>query len=126
MKNDEFSFRKRIRSFRYAFRGIGCLIRGEANARIHCFATVCVVAAGWLLELNRTEWMLVVFAIGSVWAGEAFNSSIEALCDRVSPEYDEAIKRSKDLAAGAVLLTAIAAAIIGSLVFIPKIYALFV
>ena len=73
---------------------------------------------------SSTEWIAIVFAIGSVLAAEAVNSSIEALADLVSPEYNEAIKRTKDLAAGAVLILAISAAIVGLIIFIPKILTL--
>ena len=66
------------------------------------------------------EWIAIVVCIGMVFAAEAVNSSIEALADRVSEEYDEAIKRTKDLAAGAVLILAMASATIGLLIFIPK------
>lgn len=71
------------------------------------------------------EWIAVTIVIGAVLAAEAVNSSIEALADLVSPEYNEAIKRTKDLAAGAVLWMAIAAAIVGFIIFIPKIMDLF-
>lgn len=121
MKNDGFTLRKRLRSFRYAFHGIQLLIRYEHNAWIHCFAAVCVITAGFLTGLSAIEWIVVIFAIGMVLAAEAVNSSIEALADLVSPGYNEAIKRTKDLAAGAVLILAIAAAIIGMIIFIPKI-----
>lgn len=121
MKNEGFTFRKRIRSFRYAFNGIRLLITREHNAWIHCFAAISVVIAGAILGLSRMEWVAVVIVIGAVLAAEAVNSSIEALADLVSPEYNEAIKRTKDLAAGAVLLMAIAAAIVGLIIFIPKI-----
>lgn len=121
MKNEGFTFRKRIRSFRYAFNGIRLLITREHNAWIHCFAAISVVIAGAILGLSRMEWVAVVIVIGAVLAAEAINSSIEALADLVSPEYNEAIKRTKDLAAGAVLLMAIAAAIVGLIIFIPKI-----
>lgn len=120
MKNEGFTLRKRLRSFRYAFNGIKLLITGEPNAWIHCFAATCAVAAGIWLGLSATEWIAIVGAIGAVLAAEAINSSVEALADRVSPAYDEAIKRTKDLAAGAVLLLAIAAAIIGLIIFLPK------
>lgn len=120
MKNSGFTFRKRIQSFRYAFNGIRLLISGEHNAWIHCFATLCVVIAGLLLGLSRMEWIAIVIVIGAVLAAEAVNSAIEALADLVSPDYNEAIKRTKDLAAGAVLLMAIAAAIVGLMIFVPK------
>lgn len=125
MKNEGFTFRKRIKSFKFAFNGIRLLITKEHNAWIHCFATACVLIAGALLGLSRMEWVAVVIVIGAVFAAEAVNSSIEALADLVSPEYNEAIKRTKDLAAGAVLLIAIAAAITGSIIFIPKIATIF-
>ena len=122
MKNDGFTFRKRMKSFRYAFHGIYLLVRYEHNAWIHCFITACVLAAGFLAGLSRMEWIAIVVCIGMVFAAEAVNSSIEVLADRVSEEYDEAIKRTKDLAAGAVLILAMASATIGLLIFIPKLY----
>ena len=103
MKNDGFTFRKRARSFKFAFNGIKLLITKEHNAWIHCFAAVCVLIAGMVFGLSRMEWIAVTIVIGAVLAAEAVNSSIEALADLVSPEYNEAIKRTKDLAAGAVI-----------------------
>ena len=120
MKNEGFTLRKRLRSFKFAGNGIRLLIAHEHNAWIHCFAAVCVTIAGWLIGLSSIEWIAIVFAIAMVLAAEAVNSSIEALADLVSPDYNEAIKRTKDLAAGAVLILAIAAAIVGLLIFIPK------
>lgn len=121
MKNDGFTFRKRARSFKYAFNGIKLLITREHNAWIHCFVALCVLIAGVVFGLSPMEWVAVVIVIGAVLAAEAVNSSIEALADLVSPDYNEAIKRTKDLAAGAVLLLAIAAAVVGLIIFVPKI-----
>ena len=123
MKNDGFTIKKRLKSFKFAFHGIYLLIRYEHNAWIHSFATICVILAGSLLGLSTTEWILVTMSIGLVLAAEAINSSIEALCDLVSPGYNEAIKKSKDMAAGGVLLLAIVAAITGLIIFIPKLMA---
>lgn len=123
MKNDGFTLSKRLRSFKFAGNGIRLLITREHNAWIHCFAAVCVIIAGCWLGLSSTEWIAVVFAIAMVLAAEAVNSSIEALADLVSPDYNEAIKRTKDLAAGAVLILAIGAAIVGLIIFVPKIFA---
>ena len=78
MKNDGFTFRKRLRSFRYAFNGIRLLITREHNAWIHCFAAVCVVVAGILLGLSETEWIAVVIVIGAVLAGGGGNTAPEA------------------------------------------------
>lgn len=121
MKNNGFTLRKRLRSFGYAFHGIFLLVSQEANAWIHCFAAVCVIAAGFFFGISTMEWVAVVFAIGMVLAAEAVNSAVETLADRVTEDYDEAIKRTKDLASGAVLILAMAAAVIGCIIFIPKI-----
>lgn len=122
MKNNGFTLRKRLASFKYALNGIRLLIQKEHNAWIHSFAAICVVIAGLFLGLSEMEWVAIIIVIGAVFAGEAINSSIEALADLVSPEYNEAIKRTKDLAAGAVLFMAIAAAIVGIIIFLPKIW----
>lgn len=124
MNDTQFSFRKRLKSFVYAFRGIGLLVRNEHNARIHLVAAVAAVVAGFLLGITAVEWTVIVLVIGAVLAAEAFNSALEALCDLVSPGYHESIKKAKDLAAGAVLLVAIAAAVIGSVIFLPRILTL--
>ncbi len=125
MKNNGFTFRKRLASFKYAFQGIRQLFLQEANCCIHLFATVCVIIAGFLLNIAPWEWVAVTIVIGAVLAAEAFNSAIECLGDAISPDYNEHIKHAKDLAAGAVLLTAIAASVVGVIVFGPKIVALF-
>ena len=93
------------------------LLRGEHNAWIHSAAAVTL---GLWLGLSALEWVAVAMCIGAVLAAEAFNSAIEALSDRVSPGYDEAVRRTKDLAAGGVLLTAVAAFVAGLIVFVPK------
>ena len=112
---------KRLKSFSYAFRGIGTMFSAGGNAFAHAFATVCVVAAGLIFHLSKFEWIAVVFAIGIVLAAETFNTAIEELADKVSPEYDQAIGKVKDMAAGAVLWCAIAAAVVGLIVFGPHI-----
>ncbi len=88
-------------------------------------ATVLVIALGLYFEITPTEWCIIVFAIAIVLAAEAFNTAIEDLTDLVSPEPHPLAGHAKDLAAGAVLLTAIGAAIVGLLIFLPKILALF-
>lgn len=109
----------------YAFRGIKELIKSEPNARIHLIATVCVVLAGLYFKLSLTEWMAIIIVIGGVFSAEAVNSALETLCDLVSPGFHPFVKRIKDLAAGAVLLVAIAAASVGLIIFVPKILTLF-
>ena len=124
-KQEKFSIRKRLKSFTYAFNGLKVLLSEEHNSRIHLFATVCVVVAGVLLKISLLEWVAVAFAVGLVFSGEIFNSAVEDLSDVVCPERDERIKKVKDLAAAAVLVNAITAAVIGFLVFLPKIIQLF-
>ncbi len=111
--------KRRIKSFGYAFCGVRQLIRTEANARIHLVATVGVVGVGLSLGLSRYEWIAIVLCIGGVWAAEAFNTALEALTDLASPQYHELARRAKDVAAAGVLYMAIAATIVGLLVFMP-------
>lgn len=124
MKNDGFTFRKRFASFKYAFHGIWLLLRYEHSAWLHGMIGICTVIAGFLFHISPMEWVAVVIVCGCVLAAEALNTAIERLADVVSPEYSEAIKRIKDLAAGGVLLMAFAAAIIGLIIFLPKLIAL--
>ncbi len=119
------NFPKAGRSFRYALQGILDLFRFENNARIHFFAAIGVVVAGFYFQLSLTEWAVVVTQVALVWAAEAFNTALEKLADAVSPEYHPLIKSVKDLAAGGVLIVAISAAIVGILIFYPKLVLLF-
>ena len=114
-------FRARLRSFLYAFAGLRLLLREEHNARIHATITVLVVVAGIVLRVSPVEWGVLVICIGMVLSAEAFNSAIERIADYLTTERDERIRDIKDLAAGAVLLCAIAAAIVGLIVFVPHI-----
>ncbi len=116
-------WRGRGKSFACALRGIAVLLRTQMNARIHLLATVLVVAAGFAVRISRGEWVPLMFAIGIVWIAEAVNTVIEALADRITRENDDAIRRAKDVAAGAVLLAAITAAIIGLLILGPHAWA---
>jgi diacylglycerol kinase (ATP) len=111
--------RKRIRSFGCAFRGIRTLLSTQTNARIHLLATVVVVVLGIVTGLNAGEWALIVIAVSMVWAAEGLNSALEFLADHTAPEWHESVGRAKDVAAGAVLLTAIGALAIGLIVFLP-------
>jgi diacylglycerol kinase len=116
------NIRKALHSFRYAGSGVFRLFRYENNARIHLLACILVIIAGFWFEISTTEWCLIVISIGLVWSSEAINTAIEKLADVVSPDYHPAIKDVKDLAAAGVLVLAISAAIVGGVIFIPKIY----
>ena len=123
MKQEKFSIVKRLKSFTFAFAGLKVLFKEEQNSWIHLFATVCVVIAGILFKISLFEWMAVVFAIGLVFSFEILNTAVENIADFVCPERDARIKRIKDLAAAAVLVSAVTSAVIGLLVFVPKILA---
>jgi len=114
--------KKRIKSFQYAFQGIADVFRSEPNAWIHGFVAGCVLAAGWYCALSKTEWCIVILCVALVFAAEAFNTALEYLTDLVSPEHHPLAGKAKDAAAAGVLLTAIGAAIVGLLVFLPKIF----
>ena len=112
---------KRLNSFRYALAGIADLFRSQANAKIHLAAAAAAVALGFFFKINTCEWCAVALAIAMVLAAEGFNTALEYLTDLASPGKHTLAGKAKDAAAGAVLLTAIGAAIIGALVFLPKI-----
>ncbi|MBO7071613.1 MAG: diacylglycerol kinase family protein [Bacteroidales bacterium] len=120
-----FSIKARLASFKNAWRGVTVFIRQEHNAWIHCTITVLVIIAGLLFHISTAEWIAVFFAIGLVLAAEAINSAIERLSDVVQPEKDERIRDIKDISAGAVFICAITAAIIGVIIFLPKLLMLF-
>lgn len=125
MKNKYNLCERRIRSFGYAFQGLGHLFKEQPNALIHGICAILVIAAGFLLELTPGEWLWIIAAIGAVFAMELINSAIEETINLISPEWQQKAGKIKDMAAAAVLITAITAAIIGLVIFIPKILSLF-
>jgi diacylglycerol kinase len=124
MKQNKFSAKERISSFRNAFNGLKIVIRGEHNVWIQLVAAFCVVIAGVIFRITTAEWIAVVFAAGLVISLEIINTSIEKLADFVSQEKQEPIKKVKDISAAGVLIGAITALIIGLIIFLPKIFGL--
>ena len=118
------SLRKRIRSFGYAFNGLRLMLMTQRNAQIHAGAAAVAVALGVLCDLSRVEWAVLVLTIAAVWAAEALNTAFEALCDVASPGVHPQVKRAKDIAAGAVLVCAIAAVAVAALILAPKLLAM--
>jgi diacylglycerol kinase len=114
-----FSVTKRVKSFVYAFRGIGNLVKTQHNAWIHLFATISVVASAFVFELSSYEWALIITAITLVWLAEALNTAIEFLADTITKNHHPLIEKAKDVAAGGVLITAAGAALIGIIIFWP-------
>ena len=118
--------KNQLNSFRYAFQGIARLVATQTNAKIHLVAAASAIGLGCWLHISTTEWCFVVIAISSVLAAEAFNTALEDLTDLVSPEQHPLAGHAKDLAAAAVLLTAMGAATVGALIFLPKLWELLV
>ena len=108
------------KSFGYAFQGIFNTIRTERNIKIHCAAAILVTIFGIWLQISKTEWMICFILFGLSLALELVNTAVEATVDLFTEERKPLAKKAKDAAAGAVLIVAIFAAVIGILIFIPK------
>ncbi|WP_316823551.1 diacylglycerol kinase family protein [Pedobacter gandavensis] len=111
---------KFIKGFGYAFSGIAYASKSQLNFRFHLCALSIVGIAGWYFELNTEEWLWIITASGIVLLSELFNTAIEVLVDLVSPEIHPKAKIIKDVAAGAVLIAAFTALLIGLIIFLPK------
>jgi diacylglycerol kinase len=116
--------RRRAASFGFAFRGVWSALRTEIHLQLHAAATVVVIGLGLYFGLERWEWVAVSVAIGAVWSAELVNTAIETIVNLVSPEYHPLAGRAKDVAAGAVLVMAVAALAVGLLIFGPRVWAL--
>jgi len=116
---DPFSIIGRLKSFRFAFKGIAFVLTTQHNAWVHLAFTALAVGAGLLLGIRGEDWRWLIAAITLVWFAEAINTAFEYVCDVVSPEFSRAVARAKDIAAGAVLICSIGAAAIGLLTFWP-------
>ena len=116
--------KKLLQSFGYAWKGIKTAFVSERNMKIHVFISVLVIVMGFVLQISMTEWLFCILCMGLVFCAELFNTAIETLTDRFSPDKDPLAGRTKDLSAGAVLLSAIISVIIGVIIFLPKIIAL--
>lgn len=113
--------KNRLKSFSHAFRGIRMTIGSEPNMRIHLVIAFCVIIAGIIFEIRLIEWLLCFLCFGLVMASEMVNTAIEKLVDLVSPEFHPIAGKVKDMASGAVLVTAIVSAVVGLAIFLPKI-----
>ncbi len=116
-------WRSRWRAFGYAFQGWGYVLRTQRNAWIHAVASLAVAALAAWLRLGRLEWALLIFAVALVWTAEFINTALEAIVDLASPARHPLAKVGKDVGAAAVLIAALAAVLIGLLVFVPPLQA---
>ncbi|MBD3287318.1 diacylglycerol kinase family protein [candidate division KSB1 bacterium] len=112
----------RIRSFKYAGTGIWSMLKSQHNAWIHAIASGVVIAAAFWFQVTTVEWCLLLLAIMAVWTAEGFNTALEFLADASTPDYHPLVGKAKDVAAGAVLISAIGSLIIGVIVFYPYLF----
>ena len=117
-----FSTKDRLKSFVYAWDGIKTMYQTEHNLYIHTALTVIAFILAWVLSIPAIEWMALTIVMGMVWVAEIFNTVIEKIMDFIITEKHPLVKKIKDMAAAAVLITALTAVIVGGLIFIPKIF----
>ena len=116
-------FQSRVQSFRYAFAGLGYVLRTQRNAWIHAAASLLVVLVCAWLHLTRQEWALIVLAVALIWTAEFLNSALEAVVDLASQHAQHELARvGKDVGAAAVLIAAASSVVIGLLVIGPPLW----
>ena len=117
--------KKFIKSFKYAFEGIFTGIKKERNMKIHISIMILVIVFGIMLKISKIEWIICIALFGLVISMELINTAIENTVDLITKENNQQAKIAKDVAAGAVLVSAIVSSVIGLMIFIPKILAMF-
>ena len=115
--------RNLVRSFGFAFEGVFYTIASQRNARIEFLVGLLVVIVAAWLRVGRGEWAILLLTIGLVLAAETMNTAIEKMVDLLSPEKQQSAKHAKDAAAGAVLVTSMAAAVVGFVILGPPLWA---
>ena len=121
MNNQENGFVKgRIKSLKYAFKGLWLLLSTEHSIMVQTAIAILVTLLGWWLDISGTEWILQILAIGLVLVAESLNTAVEKICDFIHPDNDDRIGFIKDISAGASTFAAIAAIIIGLIIYLPK------
>ena len=126
MEYQPFNYKKFVKSFHHAVRGVIFLLKSEQNARVQAVLTVCVGIAGFLLKVSRLEAAILFMAVILVFAIEIINTAIEKVFDLCYPGKHETIRGVKDAMAGAVFVSALIAFVVAVLVFLPHIKALFI
>ncbi len=113
---------KFLKSFAYAFSGIKYCFKNELNFKVQLFFAIIIIGLGLSFYVTITEWMIILFCIGIVLSAELFNTAIENICNKIEPDHHPKIKIIKDVSAAAVLVLSLASAVIGLIIFIPKIF----
>lgn len=119
------NIKKLIKSFKFAINGIKETIKNEQNMKIHFFMMIAVIIAGIIFKISKLEWIICIILFGLVISSELFNTAIENTIDLITKEKNENARIAKDASAGAVLIISISSAIIGFMIFIPKIAEIF-
>ncbi|WP_232310466.1 diacylglycerol kinase family protein [Mesobacillus selenatarsenatis] len=112
-------------SFKFGFEGIAAAAAKERNVQIHLAISVIVILSGFIFSINKYEWIAIILSIGGMVSMEMINTAIERTVDMYTKEYHPLAKQAKDIAAGAVLVFAIASVMIGIIIFLPRIFAWF-
>ncbi len=115
-------FYQRIKAFLFAFNGLKIAIQHEFHVKVHFFAAIIAICMGWFFGISTFEWIVILLLIALVISLEIINSALEKTCDLIDQNHNTHIGIIKDLAAGAVLWSSLIAAIIGGVIFIPKIF----
>jgi len=118
----ESFLQNRLNGVVYAFKGAFLLIRTERSIKAQVVLGLIMTAAGFYFDISTIEWIVQTMAIGLVLGAEGLNTAIEKLSDYIQPNHDPKIGFIKDISAGAVMMVAIAAAVVGLIIYIPKIF----
>ena len=116
--------RKLWHSIKFALHGIIYLVTTQRNAQFHLFSSCLAIVFGVWLNISNLEWAIVSLCITAVLGAEAFNTSIEKICDTLHPEIHPKIKTVKDLSAGAVLIISLGTLVVGLIIYLPKLITL--
>ena len=119
MKNYYYQPANWFKSMKHALRGLGMIIKNEANFRIELVIGAIFIIVGLVFKFEHSEWIATCFFVTIVLVTETFNSVVEAICDCISMEYRDTIKYAKDVSAGAVLLSGIASIFGGVVIMYP-------
>ena len=115
-----------VTSLRHALRGLGLAFRTERSFRFQTILGCVSVLLAWALRISAIEWLCLAFVVGLVLVLELLNSSFERMVDLAKPRLDDAVRDLKDILAGAVLVAAMIAVLVGMVIFLPKLVALFI
>ncbi|WP_017472606.1 diacylglycerol kinase family protein [Amphibacillus jilinensis] len=125
MASDYQEIKKKRVGIGYAFNGLKYALKNEINMRVHLLITCMVITFGFLFSISLIEWILLILTIGFVLTAEVFNTAVELMLDYLAPDWHPTAGIIKDLTAGAVLIASAIAAVIGLIIFFPKVLMLF-